>query len=184
MKSARRRFPRLWQPVGGLGRGTGGIETGHLDIETFMPTEMNGLGSQQLQIVKCLALGLSRKQIADELQCSVKTVEFHISGTGNARSIYAALNARSDEQIVRLAVEAGMVKPGETTAARKVERPIAVELKGIEDLKTAMLRGATMAANHTADPLQINALVQCSDGYIRLVRTQMDAVLSGRSLTG
>lgn len=149
-----------------------------------MPVPENpNLIARDLQIIKLLALGLSRKDTAEKLGMTVKNLEFHLNGTENVRSIYSKLHVKHDTELVRVAIEGGMVKPGEKPAETKPAKPVPVEIKDIEDLKKAVLRGATLAASHSSDPLQINALVQCSDAYLRLVRTQMDAALAGRTLT-
>ena len=145
--------------------------------------ETKQLNSRDLQIIKWTALGLSRKEIAAKLGRSLKTVEFYLNGTENKSSLAARLNLRTPAEITRFAVESGLVKPGEVAPPDKPPpKPIAIDVKGIEDLKTAVLRGASSAANGASDVLQINALCQCSDAYIRLARLQIDAALSSRTL--
>jgi DNA-binding CsgD family transcriptional regulator len=142
------------------------------------------INSRDLQIIKFTALNLTRKQIAEKLGISIKTLEFHLNGTENKNSLCARLKLNSPAEITRFAVERGLVKPGDQPPDdAKPPKPVSIEIKGIEDLKSAVLRGATLSANGTSDVLQINALCQCSDAYIRLARLQMDAAMTSRTIT-
>lgn len=132
-------------------------------------------------ILKCLGLGMSPKQIVDRLPKnggrtpSEKTVEWHICAADNRNSLYHKLGVGSRAELVRYAVEYGIVKPGEKWHdTPKPVKPDPVELKNLDDLKAAILVGATKAANNVADVLQTGALCNCADAYIRVARFQLE----------
>jgi DNA-binding CsgD family transcriptional regulator len=128
------------------------------------------LNERDLQIVKAFGLGLSRKGVGEHLGMDVKTLEWHLNNSGNARSLYAKLSASSDAEIVRYAVEQGMVKKGEKVKEKEPPKVEAFEVKGLETLEEAILRGATAAASGKADAVQMHSLINASDAYIRLLR--------------
>jgi hypothetical protein len=128
-----------------------------------------------------LGLGMTRKAIGDELGISQKTVEFHISGTDNPKSLTASLGLGSHE-LVRFAIEHGMVKPGEKTMNPRTQpngngqsAPAAHKLKSTGDLAQALLDAASAAAAGSADVLQVNALCQCTSSLIELAKLQIQA---------
>ena len=66
-----------------------------------------GLTEKELEMLRWLALGLSYKQIAEKMNISVKTVEFHRSG------ITDKMGKRSIADLTRLAISWGLVNEGE-----------------------------------------------------------------------
>jgi hypothetical protein len=148
-----------------------------------MPNKTSEFTTRDLQYFKWTALGMTRKQMAEKLGLSVKTVEADLAGTDNPRSIANRFGIRTPAEITRFAMNHNLITPDEKAPVEKpAPKPAAIDIKGIDDLKAAILRGATNAANGNADCLQINALCQCSDAWIRILRTQMDAAFSGRTL--
>jgi DNA-binding CsgD family transcriptional regulator len=137
----------------------------------------NTLSAQQLAIVRLIGLGKSRKEIAQELNISDKTVEFHISGTENQSSIYRRLNVSSDTQIVRYAVEKGLVKRGETNMIEKPTEKVSIpECKNTTDLAFVLLGVAAAASVGQANPLQVNALCQLTQSVIELTEAEMRVI--------
>ncbi|MDH5655558.1 MAG: response regulator transcription factor [Spirochaetia bacterium] len=65
------------------------------------------LTEKELELLRWLALGLSYKQIAEKMNISVKTVEFHRSG------ITEKLGKRSIADLTRLAITWGVIREGE-----------------------------------------------------------------------
>lgn len=141
-----------------------------------------GLGEKELAILRMLSLSLPRKEIALKLGLSPKTVDWYIGWSEeNPNSIGSVLKLRSVAEMVRFAVEHGLVKPGERTMekaqvvnAQAVRVPAGFKTTG--DLAQALLQAAAQAAEGLADVLQVNALCQCTDSLIHLARLQMDAV--------
>ena len=135
------------------------------------------LTQRDLQILKLLGLGQPTKAIAAELGLSDKTIEYHIGGPGNPRSLYAKLGKRSRADLIRFAIENHLVSPGETPMTDKPKpapvTALAVTPKTTSDLAGLLLHAAGQAANGTADVLQINALCQCSDAVIKLAHLQL-----------
>lgn len=137
---------------------------------------MPKLTEQQMEILRMLGVGVSTKAIAIKLGISEKTVEFHIAGTENPNSLYKALQCRSRAELIRFAIEHGLVKPGDKAEPDKAspeKAPPATVLKTTSDLGGALLRCASLAAEGKADVLQVNALCQCTDSLIELARLTM-----------
>lgn len=65
------------------------------------------LSERENEVLKLVALGYTNKQIADELFLSVKTVETHKS------KIKEKLNIRSRSDLVRYAIQNGLLETGE-----------------------------------------------------------------------
>lgn len=61
------------------------------------------LTPRELQVLECLSLGLSNKEIAERLGVSVHTVKFHVN------SILGKLSATSRTEAVALAARAGLL---------------------------------------------------------------------------
>lgn len=151
------------------------MKTAHLRGE---PRHDLGLTPRQTQILRFLALGLSRKEISMELKpLRVKTVEYHVT------KIREKLKLHSDTQIVRYAIEHGLVKPGDVMQkSNAVESPRFVnpnpsevpEFKTTGDLAQALLRAAAAASIGKADVLQVTALCQCTNSIIDLARLQIE----------
>lgn len=138
---------------------------------------MKGLTAKEGEIVRLLALDLGVKEIADRLGVSAKTVEWHLNGTENRRSVYAVLGVRSKAAAARWAVENGLVKPGEKMEDKMMEQPRQEEPK-VEtsgDLARVLMRAAAQAAAGKANPLQVNALCQCTQALIGLTRMTLEA---------
>lgn len=150
----------------------------------------DNLTYRDLRIIKLIALGRTREEVAQELQFkSVKTLEFHLNGTENANSIKKRFGINSPSDFTHFAIEHKLIKPGEKYAdpnqptGDNGELLDPIDINGIEDLKAAVLRGAALAANGKANAMQINSLCQCSDAYIRICRIQLDvAIYSGKHL--
>jgi len=142
-------------------------------LTLLSPAELN-LTTKDLVLLRHLALGRNAKEIGPEVGKSAKTVEWDINGTDNPRSLCAKLGTSNRADLVRYAVEHRLVQKGEQAIDRPRPKLEPLEVKGVEDLKAAILRGATLAANNQADVLQTNALCQCSDAYIRVARFQLE----------
>jgi pimeloyl-ACP methyl ester carboxylesterase/DNA-binding CsgD family transcriptional regulator/class 3 adenylate cyclase len=72
--------------------------------ESDMPRPLAILSSRERELAKLLALGLSNRQIADELVISVATVERHVA------NILTKLGYRSRAQVAAWAVEQGLLE--------------------------------------------------------------------------
>jgi len=145
--------------------------------ERDFETKFMDLSTRDLTILKHIALGETTKGIAAKLGLSPKTAEFHISGTENPHSLAKKLGTADRTQMARFAVERGLVTPGEKlveipSAKKPVPEPA---FKNVEDLKGAVLKAATRAANHDADPIQVSALCSAVDAYVKLLRVQLDS---------
>lgn len=137
------------------------------------------LTDRDTQILRGLALGRSRKEIAFDLGLSPKTVEYHINAPDNPCSIITKIGkpkGATNQELVRFAVENGLVKRGEKPSEIKKPLKCAVKvLRTSNELAQALLEGASQAAAGQADVLQLNALCNCSDALCRLAALQMRA---------
>jgi hypothetical protein len=148
-----------------------------METKTTEVSALN-LSPNDIKIIRGIALGVPRKQIAADLSMNVKTFEYHYNGTDNPRSLVARLRIPTVTGITQFALNNGIIKPGEQLTSRRNDQlPTKIDINGVEDLKAAVLRGAAMAANGTSDIAQVAAMVQCSDAYIRIIRVQLDAAL-------
>jgi DNA-binding CsgD family transcriptional regulator len=78
--------------------------TSHSILESETTRPLASLSSREREIAKLLALGLTNRQIADELVISVATVERHVA------NILIKLDYRSRTQIAAWAVERGLLQ--------------------------------------------------------------------------
>jgi DNA-binding NarL/FixJ family response regulator len=74
-----------------------------LDRNGGINNETSGLTDRQREILQLIADGRANKEIADRLNLSIKTVEFHRA------KIMAKLGARSPAELTRLAVQQGIL---------------------------------------------------------------------------
>jgi hypothetical protein len=126
------------------------------------------LSSKQLQILNLLAEGNSRKQIAAAIGLKEKTVGYHMDLGENPRSIAVLTNSRTTAEMVRFAVENGLVKKRSSVESEKPDKP--VNIKGVDDLEQAVLTMAERAVAGKVDVLQTNALCLLADTFIKLER--------------
>lgn len=70
------------------------------------PSFVDGLTERQLEVLECLAAGMSRQQIADHLVISPHTVRTHV------QDVLRKANVRSALAALALAREAGHFRPG------------------------------------------------------------------------
>lgn len=80
----------------------------HVSGRTAMPTLPEPLTEREMDVLKCLALGRSNKEIAAQLSISERTVKFHMS------AILGKLNAANRTEALTLATQHGLI-----TLARK-----------------------------------------------------------------
>lgn len=73
-------------------------------------SELSVLTDRELEVMAVVAEGLSNQEIADRLYMSPATVKTHIS------RILTKLNARDRTQLVVIAYESGLTRPGESAA--------------------------------------------------------------------
>jgi DNA-binding CsgD family transcriptional regulator len=142
----------------------------------MQPNDTKSLGPKQTAILRYLGLGLSTKQIASELAIDEKTVEFHIN-SASPQCIAKVINIQTRADMVRYAIESGLVKKGEKFVSPVVVKnmgPIP-ELKNLGDLTNALLHAASRAAAGQAEPLQVQALCQTTHSIIELGRFLMEA---------
>ena len=139
-----------------------------------------GLSARQLEVLRILALGENRKESAQAIGVSAKTVEFHIA------KIKLKLNIPSDTGLVRFAIENGLVKRGETMQEKPTEVPRFLtpeastpHFKTTADLAQALLDAAAKAAAGKADAMQVTALCQCTNSLIDLARLQLEVTSRG-----
>ncbi|MGA0533930.1 response regulator [Hansschlegelia sp. KR7-227] len=69
---------------------------------------VDGLGPREVEILQLIASGMTTDQIADALSLSQKTIQNYHSG------IKAKLNARTDANLVWVAINAGLLEIGST----------------------------------------------------------------------
>jgi hypothetical protein len=139
-----------------------------------------GLTAQQSQILKMLALGMLPKAIGPELGLSPKTVEFHIGGPENPRSIKRLLGLNR-AGMVRYAVENGLVRPGDKAMNDNESMlplvPPGRSMKTTSDLAQALLTAAAQASEGKANVLQVNVLCACTQALVNLTRMEIQAKL-------
>jgi DNA-binding NarL/FixJ family response regulator len=76
----------------------------HLSQQTQLPALPEPLTERELDVLKCLALGRSNKEIAQQLAISERTVKFHMS------AILGKLNATNRTEALTLAAQHGLIK--------------------------------------------------------------------------
>jgi DNA-binding CsgD family transcriptional regulator len=129
------------------------------------------LTTVEVAVARHIALGLPRKSVATKLRLSCKTVEYHVD------RIRRKVGVDSDEQLVRWAVESRLVSPGEKLVDKEPVDLLKIpDLRCADDLADAILKAAGLAAAQTCDPLQVNALCQCTEQLVNLARFHMDAM--------
>jgi len=136
------------------------------------------LTETQMKIWGLLCCGKSRKEIGSILvpALSCKTVEYHINSPKTG--IYEKLSVNSDTALVKLGIENGVDKIGESILM-EVEDSIdlvtnqKIEIKSTKQLAKALLIAATAAANGKANPVQVNCLCQATSSLIELMRFQL-----------
>lgn len=70
-------------------------------------TDLDALTEREVTVLELIAAGLSKKEIADRLIVSEATVKTHVS------RILTKLDARDRAQLVVVACETGLVRPGQ-----------------------------------------------------------------------
>lgn len=70
-------------------------------------TCIDELTPRETEVLERIARGRSNVEIADEFVVSIETVKTHV------KRVLSKVNARSRAQAVRIAYEAGLVRPGE-----------------------------------------------------------------------
>lgn len=74
------------------------------EMHTSKPTEQFGLSEREMEVLKLLAEGLASKQIADELDVSYFTVNFHV------KNLYKKLHVQSQSGAVAKAFRSGLLE--------------------------------------------------------------------------
>ena len=78
-----------------------------IDMRSVSPDPSGKLSDRQIEIIRLVANGYSGAEIADTLHISKGTVD-------NSKSeIYTAMNVRNENEVVRVAIHQGIIKPEE-----------------------------------------------------------------------
>lgn len=128
-----------------------------------------------LAILSGLGLGRNVKEIAGELGKSEKTVEFHIGGPHNNRSLYRLTGCNSRAGLVRFACENGLVKPGDNGQPKPLPKSAPKVLRNSNDLVQHLLDAGSKVISGDVDVLRVNALCNVSDALCRVFAVQMKA---------
>lgn len=139
-----------------------------------MASEVN-YSEIQLAILKALGLGRNVKEIAADLGKSPKTIEWHISGPDNDRSLYRLTGVNSRGALVRFACENGLVKAGEKADPKPLPKSAPKVLRNSNDLVQHLLDAGSKVISGDVDVLRVNALCNVSDALCRVFAVQMKA---------
>ena len=71
---------------------------------------LEGLSAQQIAVLRMIGEGLSTTEISERLFRSPKTIEWHRMSLGRK------LGVKTRVELVRIAIQAGLVNPGERAA--------------------------------------------------------------------
>jgi ATP/maltotriose-dependent transcriptional regulator MalT len=77
-----------------------------------VPRQLRSLTGRELEVLALIAKGLSNEQVATRLVVADTTVKTHVN------RIFAKLGASSRAQLVVLAYESGLVRPGESSVGQ------------------------------------------------------------------
>ena len=69
------------------------------------PSPLDGLSNREIQVLRCLALGRTNREIADTYGLSIKTVDTYRS------RLLAKLNLRNNAELSRFAIQNRLVEP-------------------------------------------------------------------------
>ena len=124
---------------------------------------------QKLLVIRMIALGYTRKEIADQLSLSVKTVDYHYTAAKKEHGL------ESDADFTRFATIHKIIVPGETRnkSDERMIKVIDAEICDYQSAKAASLVMLTKAANGEVPLPQIRGWTAAVDAHVRLVESEI-----------
>ncbi|GEM_PF-2293378 len=121
------------------------------------------------QVIRLIALGYAIKEIADELQISNKTVEYHYAEA--KKNFGFACHA----DVTRFALRNKLISPEESRQQKDPEwqKLIDTEVKDYQGAKTASLTILEKAAKGQVSIAQITGWTKAVEAHVRLVESEV-----------
>ena len=124
---------------------------------------------QKLIVIRMIALGYARKEIAERLALSPKTVDYHYDAIRKEHGL------QTDADFARFAAQHKLILPGESRSRtpERVVKLINEEIRDYQAAKAASLVMLTKAANGEVPLPQIQGWTAAVDAHVRLVESEI-----------
>ena len=124
---------------------------------------------QRIIVIRLIALGHNRKEVAEKLGISIKTVDYHYEAARKEHQI------QGDADFTRFALAHKIILPGETRnkTDERMVKIIDAEIRDYQAAKAASLTMLTTAANGDISLPQIRGWTAAVDAHVRLVESEV-----------